>query len=110
MFFFTADAKVIREFRVVKDNRTNQNPNSEIKPPAQRQMPSNALEVQHSPDKRYISYIALVLLALSSYIRMISWECAFRSLVPSLLCSSLCSMHSEHFKLFYFQQLDYEFQ
>ncbi|XP_074375771.1 uncharacterized protein LOC141717548 isoform X2 [Apium graveolens] len=47
------DAKVIREFRVVKDNRTIQNPNVEIKPPVQgqTQMPSNEPEVQHFPDK-----------------------------------------------------------
>ncbi|KAK1358490.1 GBF-interacting protein [Heracleum sosnowskyi] len=44
------DARVIREFRVVKDNRTNQNPKSEIKPPVQCQVPSKELEVQHFPE------------------------------------------------------------
>lgn len=43
----------------MKDNRTIQNPNVEIKPPVQcqTQMPSNEPEVQHFSDKRYISYV-----------------------------------------------------
>ncbi|KAL1811332.1 hypothetical protein DCAR_0623383 [Daucus carota subsp. sativus] len=45
------DAKASREFRVVRDNRTNHKPSSKIKPPLQSQISSNELEVPKFANK-----------------------------------------------------------
>ena len=47
------DAKASREFRVVRDNRTNHKPSSKIKPPLQSQISSNEVEVPKFTNKRY---------------------------------------------------------
>ncbi|XP_017258780.1 GBF-interacting protein 1-like isoform X5 [Daucus carota subsp. sativus] len=54
------DAKASREFRVVRDNRTNHKPSSKIKPPLQSQISSNELEVPKFANKRPAANIGAI--------------------------------------------------